>query len=128
MILEPRSPELNFLADGGKMGALGTGLGLSEAFGFSKQSGGEIAVTSLPGQGATFTIHLPCVQPKPPQTHAHPAIERASAPSDPCILVVDDNKDVGEFSTETLPDLGYKTRWVASGDEALAVLAEDDLA
>ena len=37
----------------------GTGLGLSQAFGFAKQSGGDIAVESPPGQGATFTIYLP---------------------------------------------------------------------
>src|SRR3981189_2680288 len=37
----------------------GTGLGLSQAFGFAKQSGGDIQVTSPPGQGATFTIYLP---------------------------------------------------------------------
>ena len=37
----------------------GTGLGLSQAFGFAKQSGGDIAVESRPGQGATFTIYLP---------------------------------------------------------------------
>ncbi len=37
----------------------GTGLGLSQAFGFAKQSGGDIAVESATGQGATFTIYLP---------------------------------------------------------------------
>ena len=37
----------------------GTGLGLSQALGFAKQSGGEIKVTSVLGQGSTFTITLP---------------------------------------------------------------------
>ncbi|HEX3676571.1 MAG TPA: response regulator, partial [Sphingomicrobium sp.] len=38
---------------------------------------------------------------------------------------VEDNPDVGEFSTELLEDLGYATEWARSADEALAMLAED---
>ena len=37
----------------------GTGLGLSQAFGFARQSGGDVAVASKLGEGATFTIYLP---------------------------------------------------------------------
>ena len=37
----------------------GTGLGLSQVFGFAKQSGGEITVDSTPGGGTTFTLFLP---------------------------------------------------------------------
>ena len=37
----------------------GTGLGLSQAVGFAKQSGGEIVVASVLGEGSTFTIYLP---------------------------------------------------------------------
>ena len=105
----------------------GTGLGLSQAFGFAKQSGGDIEVTSAPGQGATFTIYLP--QAAMPAD----ATEVAAAASEPAIrgrgyrvLVVEDNDDVGHFSTELLEDLGYTVRRVANADAALAILAEDE--
>jgi DNA-binding NtrC family response regulator len=41
---------------------------------------------------------------------------------------VEDNEDVGKFSTELLQDLGYAIRWVATAKDALAVLAEDEFA
>ena len=107
----------------------GTGLGLSQAFGFAKQSGGDIAVASTPGQGATFTIYLP--QAAMPAD----AAEAAAAGSEPAargrgyrVLVVEDNDDVGQFSTELLEDLGYTVRRVANADAALAILAEDEFA
>ena len=39
------------------------------------------------------------------------------------MLVVEDNREVGTFSTQTLQELGYGTHWVANADEALAALA-----
>src|SRR5664279_253353 len=39
----------------------GTGLGLSQVFGFAKQSGGEVMVASEVGKGSTFTLYLPRV-------------------------------------------------------------------
>jgi PAS domain S-box-containing protein len=105
----------------------GTGLGLSQAFGFAKQSDGDIEVASAPGQGATFTIYLP--QAAAPVD----AIEAAAGGSEPAargrgyrVLVVEDNDDVGQFSTELLEDLGYTVRRVASADAALAILAKDE--
>jgi DNA-binding NtrC family response regulator len=44
------------------------------------------------------------------------------------VLVVEDNEDVGQFSTELLRDLGYGIKWAANAREALAALAEDELA
>jgi PAS domain S-box-containing protein len=105
----------------------GTGLGLSQAFGFAKQSDGDIAVASEPGHGATFTIYLP--QAAVPAD----AVQAAATGSEPAargrgyrVLVVEDNDDVGQFSTELLEDLGYTVRRVASADAALAILAEDE--
>jgi PAS domain S-box-containing protein len=102
----------------------GTGLGLSQVYGFAKQSGGDVAVESEVGRGTTFTLYLPQVEGTPVQK------ERAR---DPCIsaegrgrrvLVVEDNREVGEFSTQLLHDLGYVTTWAANAGEALHLLAE----
>jgi len=105
----------------------GTGLGLSQAFGFAKQSDGDIAVDSPPGQGATFTIYLP--QAETPAG----AGETAAGISEPAtrgrgyrVLVVEDNDDVGRFSTELLEDLGYTVRRASNASDALAMLAADE--
>lgn len=42
-----------------------------------------------------------------------------------CVLVVEDNEDVGTFATQTLAELGYVTVWAANAEEALAELAKD---
>jgi PAS domain S-box-containing protein len=107
----------------------GTGLGLSQAFGFAKQSGGEIAVESVLGTGTTFTIYLP--QAEPPSDGTRPIaarIESSSAGRGNRILVVEDNEEVGRFSTELLTDLGYVIKWVTNAKDALEALAKDDLA
>ncbi len=105
----------------------GTGLGLSQCFGFAKQSEGDIEVRSAPGQGATFTIYLPQASP--------PASERAAAAiaAEPAttgrgyrVLVVEDDDEVGRFSTELLEDLGYSVRRVADAKAALSILAADE--
>jgi len=107
----------------------GTGLGLSQAFGFARQSGGDIAVKSAPGQGATFTIYLP--QAAPPAAAGEASvrgIEPAASGRGYRVLVVEDNDEVGQFSTELLEDLGYAVKRVANADAALAILAKDEFA
>ena len=105
----------------------GTGLGLSQAFGFAKQSGGDIEVTSTPGVGATFTIYLPRAATP---TNTGEAVVGISEPATRGrgyrVLVVEDNDDVGRFSTELLEDLGYTVRRVANAGAALALLAADE--
>jgi len=107
----------------------GTGLGLSQAIGFAKQSGGEIAVASRLGLGATFTIYLP--QAAAPASEA----DIAAIKSEPAatgrgyrVLLVEDNDEVGAFSTELLEDLGYTVRRASDAGAALAMLAENEFA
>ena len=107
----------------------GTGLGLSQAFGFAKQSEGDIAVTSRQGEGATFTLYLPQVQsPATDEDAAAITHEAAATGRGHRVLVVEDNDEVGRFSTELLEDLGYVVRRVANANAALAILGENEFA
>lgn len=104
----------------------GTGLGLSQVFGFAKQSGGDIDVDSTVGAGTRFTLYLPRVERRPEaeSEHGEARFATISGGSGQRVLVVEDNVDVGTFSTQLLSDLGYETTWAANGNEALKILAE----
>jgi CheY-like chemotaxis protein len=56
-----------------------------------------------------------------PQTEPDPLVDGHGT----CVLVVEDNPDVGTFATQTLAELGYVTVWAANAEEALAELAKD---
>ncbi|KUM43631.1 PAS domain S-box protein [Pseudomonas sp. EpS/L25] len=101
----------------------GTGLGLSQVFGFIKQSGGEIRVTSEVGRGTTFRLYLPLVtgEAGPVITSTPPAVADGHGIA---VLVVEDNLDVGTFAVASLRDLGYRPELVSSAELALALLAE----
>jgi PAS domain S-box-containing protein len=104
----------------------GTGLGLSQAFGFARQSGGDIGVVSTPGHGATFTFYLPRVSAAAAAPEASAGAEPAARGRGYSVLVVEDNDEVGRFSTELLEDLGYRVKRVADAPSALALLATDE--
>jgi signal transduction histidine kinase/CheY-like chemotaxis protein len=101
----------------------GTGLGLSQVFGFAKQSGGEVVVASEVGKGSTFTLYLPRVS----GARIAPALSASEAPvvdgHGMSVLVVEDNRDVGTFATDALSELGYTTVLRPNAQEALAELA-----
>jgi CheY-like chemotaxis protein len=102
----------------------GTGLGLSQVYGFAKQSGGEVDVASEPGRGTVFTLFLPRVAEQ--ARIDDDGVSKAASPSQRGhILVVEDNEQVGAFSTEMLAELGFETSWAANADAALKMLEAD---
>jgi CheY-like chemotaxis protein len=103
----------------------GTGLGLSQVFGFAKQSGGDVQVRSEVGQGSTFTLYLPRVAAPAGENAARSAPEQLVDGGGACVLVVEDNPDVGAFATQALAELGYDTLLAPSGAAALAELEKD---
>ena len=103
----------------------GTGLGLSQVFGFAKQSGGDILVESDVGIGTTFTLFMPRhvgAASVPAGDGADADVARVRGCT---VLVVEDNPEVGAFAEDLLTELGYTVTLVASAAAALAVLARD---
>jgi CheY-like chemotaxis protein len=102
----------------------GTGLGLSQVYGFAKQSGGDVTVASEVGRGTTFTLYLPHAEAEAIESvsdaRPRPALNDGHGHR---VLVVEDNVEVGTFSTQLLQDLGYETTWATHAAEALALLA-----
>ena len=93
----------------------GTGLGLSQVYGMVQQSGGELAIQSIPGQGTTMTLFFPAGDGEAePAAHSTPSAER--------VLVVDDQPDVLEMSEELLRTLGFDVLAASSGEQALDLL------
>lgn len=103
----------------------GTGLGLSQVFGFAKQSGGDIDVRSVVDEGTVFTLYLPEIVDPELEVGRADDTRPAEIGAGLCVLVVEDNEDVGQFCTQVLEDLGYRTEWVANAEAALERLGDD---
>jgi PAS domain S-box-containing protein len=104
----------------------GTGLGLSMIYGFAKQSGGQVRISSAVGHGTTIYLFLPrhSQQEKAADTPA----DFSSAPRagvGETVLVVDDEPSVRMLVTEVLAELGYTAIEAADGASALQVLRSD---
>lgn len=103
----------------------GTGLGLSQVFGFARQSGGEVTVTSEVGQGSTFSLYLPRVPPDLLPQRQAPNTAPAVAGSGMSVLLVEDNIELANFAADGLTELGYSITLVDNATDALAELVVD---
>ena len=95
----------------------GTGLGLSQVFGFAKQSGGAVTIESQPGQGSTLTLYLPVSR----GTISDPAANNKHALGR--VLVVEDDCLVAELAAGMLNELGFDAVVTHSAKEALERLS-----
>ena len=100
----------------------GTGLGLSQVFGFAKQLHGAATVQSKPGHGSTFTLYLPATHGVPHEESLGPGHE----PKLGRVMVVEDDLLVAELAAGMLADIGFDPTVVHSAKEALDRLASGD--
>jgi PAS domain S-box-containing protein len=100
----------------------GTGLGLSQVYGFIKQSGGHVKIYSEPGVGTTVKIYLARRDGPADETAAPPAPLDVAAGNRRTVLVVEDDPGVRAFTTEALTELGYTVLSAPDGAAALRVI------
>jgi signal transduction histidine kinase/DNA-binding response OmpR family regulator len=110
-------------------GGRGTGLGLSQVYGFVTQSGGHVELTSEPGIGTTAKLYLPKAE------HVHGMAQRSVAEPErdqilgavagEAILVVEDDDDVRNYTVSSLHELGYTVFEAIDGASAIKILERE---
>jgi PAS domain S-box-containing protein len=106
-----------------KANGLGTGLGLSQVYGFVKQSDGHVKLYSETGEGTTVKIYLPrhriaaALEEPTPDTTAIAEASRAEI-----ILVVEDDEGARSYCVAALGELGYRVLAASDGPSALRLL------
>lgn len=101
----------------------GTGLGLSQVFGFARQSGGGLWIDSAPGKGTTVTLMLPRDAGNMPLSEAAPDGARPlRARAGEVVMAVEDDPRVRAYTAEALRELGYGVIEADGADSAMAAL------
>lgn len=102
----------------------GSGLGLSQVYGFIKQSGGHVAIYSEIDHGTTIRLYLPRQKDADvEETEPVVATRIPTARSEEIVLVVEDEPNVRNVSVDALRELGYTVVHASDAKQALNVLA-----
>jgi two-component system NtrC family sensor kinase len=99
----------------------GTGLGLSQVYGFAQQSQGTISVSSKQATGTTFELFLPCCHDVPVTVTKAP--EETTAPTEAAtVLLVEDHPDVSAVGSDYIEQCGYRVICASSAEAAVEML------
>lgn len=102
-----------------KSAGQGTGLGLSLLYGFVRQSGGQVQVSSQPGEGTAMSLYFPRGEAALTDAQHEAPAETPRAAAGLTVLVAEDDASVNAVILETLSDLGYAV--VPASDAAAAL-------
>ncbi len=108
-----------------KQAGQGTGLGLSQVYGFVKQSGGHVKIYSEVGEGTTIRVYLRRFGAKPPAA-PETAPEAGRDRGGETVLVAEDDGEVRAYVVETLERLGYQVLGASDADEAMEAMHNSD--
>lgn len=104
-----------------KASGKGTGLGLYSVYGIVQGHGGQVTLSSEPGQGTTFDLYFPIADEHQPRRRQHSMGMTIQGYG--TVLIVDDEKIIRQTLSTMLSRLGYSTLVAESGAEALEILA-----
>jgi PAS domain S-box-containing protein len=105
----------------------GTGLGLSQVYGFVKQSGGHVKIYSEEGQGTTVKMYFPRFTGRASEMEDKLLDAAPESEQNETILVVEDDEDLRSYLSDLLRDLKYRVLSAANADAALAFVRQDRL-
>jgi CheY-like chemotaxis protein len=103
----------------------GTGLGLSQVYGFCRRAGGSAAIESQPGQGTEVRLYLPVATPAPSPAPAATESDRVARHDDLRVLLVEDNAEVAFGTATVLESMGCRVHQAERADIALELLRAD---
>jgi len=100
----------------------GSGLGLSQVYGFAHQAGGTVKAQSKVGQGTKISVYLPRADVQ--ILDKEPPAKTSDQPQRSSVLIVDDSAEVAEVTSSLFEQLGYATIYRDSAEEALSLLED----